>query len=401
MKLLVINYEFPPVGGGAAHASLEAAKELVALGHGVDFLTIATGAPLPEEQLGGVRVHGVTAYRRGLHQVSLAGAGSFLAAAALRLPRLAADKDYDLYHYYFGLPTGLLSFIPGDHRHRPYVVSLRGSDVPGYDPRLTALHRAMLPLTRRIWQKAAAVVANSEGLRNLALASRPGRSIDVIRNGVHVPDLPRSSEAKDGSVRILVVSRLIERKGIDTLLQAVARLGDPRVRVDIAGEGPDRARLEEVARAAGLAGRARFHGFAERAALDQLYAEADVFALTSRSESCSMALLDAIAAGLPVVATDVGGTPELVEHGTNGLLVQPGDVGSLAAALAALIRDPVLRQQLGAQGRSRALGRHSWHAVASQYEALFQSAIESQRRARGTAMPRVGTVGAVPASRES
>jgi glycosyltransferase involved in cell wall biosynthesis len=374
VKLLFLNYEFPPVGGGAAQASLATSKELAALGHRVDFLTISTEGSCADHDIDGVRVRPVRGYRRGLHDVSMTGALSFLSAAGRRLPQLAREQNYDLYHYYFGLPTGLLRFVPGPHRDRPYVVSLRGSDVPGYDQRLATYHRVMMPITRRIWHNAAHVVANSDGLRRLALASLPQQTIDVIRNGVDVPASPERPNRTQDPVRILIVSRLIDRKGINVLLQAFARLNGTEVSLDIAGDGPARQRLEDMARTCGVADRVRFHGFTARSALESLYRQSDIFVLTSLAESCSMALLEAMAAGLPVVATDVGGNPELVEHGANGLLVRPDDVDDLASAIGALLQDPARRRRFGATSRERAIHSHSWRSVAERYEALFEGA---------------------------
>ena len=396
MNLLFLNYEFPPLGGGAANASLATARELVALGHRVDFLTISTDGSCADDYIDGVRVRPVRGYRRGLHDASMAGALSFLAAAARRLPLLAREQNYDLYHYYFGLPTGLLTFLPGPHRDRPYVISLRGSDVPGYDPKLAIYHRAMLPMTRRIWRNAARVVANSDGLRRLALAALPQQTIDVIRNGVDVPASVTHPNRTQDPIRILVVSRLIERKGIDLLLQAFTRLSGTAVSLDIAGDGPARQRLEHMARTYGVADRIRFHGFTARPALDSLYRQSDMFVLTSRAESCSMALLEAMAAGLPVVATNVGGNPELIEHGANGLLVRPDDVDDLTSAIGALLSDPARRLRFGATGRERAIHRHSWRSVAERYENLFEAAVATTRpldacldkgSARSAAMP--------------
>ncbi|MGA2842055.1 MAG: glycosyltransferase, partial [Steroidobacteraceae bacterium] len=173
MHLMFVNYEFPPVGGGAAYASLATAREFVSMGHRVDFLTTATPGKTLAEVIDGVQVHRVRAYRRGVHEASVLGALSFVALAAGKLRSLAQTNHYDAYHYYFGQPTGLLSLVPGMHQSRPYVVSLRGSDVPGYDPALAWLHKPMLPVTRRIWHGAYRVVANSQALRALARISAP------------------------------------------------------------------------------------------------------------------------------------------------------------------------------------------------------------------------------------
>jgi glycosyltransferase involved in cell wall biosynthesis len=373
MRLLFINYEFPPVGGGAAHASLALGRELVSLGHRIDFLTLATEGRSCDEVVDGIGVHRVRAYRRGVHESGAIGALSFLGFAAWRLRQLARTQNYDAYHYYFSLPTGALSLVPGAHRRRPYVVSLRGSDVPGYDPTLARQHRTLLPITRRIWRRAFRVVTNSANLRQLALTSAPDTPIDVILNGTCITATCAPREART-DLRVLVVSRLIARKGIDTLILALARAGNEDLSLDIAGEGPDGRALRQLAQASGVAGRVRFHGFVSRAGLDALYAGADIFVLASLAESCSMALLEAMGAGLPLLASKVGGTVELIEPGRNGLLFTPQDVEALAAGLGTLARNPALRERFAAANRTLAQQQFSWRAVARRYEAIFQQA---------------------------
>ena len=120
----------------------------------------------------------------------------------------------------------------------------------------------------------------------------------------------------------------------------------------IVGEGPDRPRLEEEIEALGLSGRVRLAG--ERRDVPELLAAADVFVLPSASEGLPVSVLEAMAAGLPVIASRVGGVPEQVSDGETGLLVEPGDPSDLTAALDRLIADPSLRRRLGAAGRARA-----------------------------------------------
>ena len=374
MQLLFANYEFPPVGGGAAYASQATARELVAMGHQVDFLTAATDGKRDDEEIDGVRVYRVRSYRRGVHESGLIGALSFLGFAATRLRVLARVNGYDAYHYYFSLPTGFLSLLPGAHRHRPYIVSLRGSDVPAYDPALFWHHKALLPVTRRIWRRAYRVVANSEDLRRLALSCVPDVSIDVILNGASAPGARSTPGEKRSGLRILTVSRLIARKGLDTLIRALGRSGNEDLSLDIAGEGPEGAALRGLARACGVADRVRFHGFVDRGGLESLYVNADIFVLASLAESCSMALLEAMAAGLPLVATRVGGNVELVRDGTNGLLFKAQSVEELHTALRTLVSNPALRRRFAVANRELAREQFSWRAVARRYEAIFQQA---------------------------
>ena len=387
MRLLFINYEFPPVGGGAAYASLAAARELVSMGHDVHVLTAGTPTGSLGEEVDGIRVHRVRAHRSGVHEAGLIGAASFIVSAAIRMRSLLREHHYDVCHYYFGLPTGLLSIVPGAHRRLPYIVSLRGSDVPGYDPALRFLHRALWPLTRHIWRDAFRVVANSRDLRRLARTSAPGVPIDVISNGATVSDLnPPRSGASTG-IRVLTVSRLIPRKDLETLIIALSQASDPSMTLDIAGEGPLAESLRALARSLHVEHRVRFHGYVDRVGLARLRAAADIFVLTSVSESCSMALLESIAAGIPAIATRVGGTCELIEHGRTGLLVGAHDANELCVALKSLAANAPLRRQFSDAGRALIAERFSWRLTALRYEALFREAI-------GWAQPRFLTAGA-------
>ncbi len=385
MRVLFVNYEFPPVGGGASFASMAMARELTKLGHDIGFLTAASArGSAAEEEVEGIRLHRVPAFRRGVHDSGICGAFSFICTAATRLPEIMRRGGYDACHYYFGLPTGLLSRIPGSHREKPYVVSLRGSDVPGYDPALALWHRALLPVTRRIWNGAYRVVANSDGLRKLALTCAPSQVIDVIPNGVDLPGARRRAREPHDGLRILTVSRLIERKGIDTLIEAIAALRIETISLDIAGEGPRRARLEQLVRDRGIGNRVRFHGFVRHDRLAALYSRADVFVLPSRAESCSMALLEAMGAGLPIIATQVGGTPELIEHGQNGLLTQSDDPAELAATILQLFHNPQRRDAFSAASLRRVQERFSWPRAAKRYEAIFRGAVDFAARGQCT-----------------
>jgi glycosyltransferase involved in cell wall biosynthesis len=304
----------------------------------------------------------------------LIGAASFIVSAAIRMRSLLREHNYDLCHYYFGLPTGLLSMVPGAHRRLPYIVSLRGSDVPGYDSALRFLHRALWPLTRHIWCHAFRVVANSRDLRRLAQESSPSVPIDVIANGATVSELNQPRSGASSGIRVLTVSRLIPRKDLETLIVALSQAEDPGMTLDIAGEGPLADSLLALARSLRVEHRVRFHGYVDRVGLARLRAAADIFVLTSVSESCSMALLESIAAGIPAIATRVGGTCELIEHGRTGLLVAAHDANELCGALKVLAANAPLRRQFSDAGRALIAERFSWRMTALRYEALFLAA---------------------------
>lgn len=150
-----------------------------------------------------------------------------------------------------------------------------------------------------------------------------------------------------------IVARLVPIKAHEVLFEAAATLAAelPEARVLVVGDGERRAELEALADRLGLAGRLRFLGW--RRDLDRIYADLDLVALTSRNEGSPVSLIEAMAAGRAVVATRVGGVPDIVEDGVTGCLVASGDARGLAEAIGALLRDPERRQAFGRAGRKR------------------------------------------------
>lgn len=208
--------------------------------------------------------------------------------------------------------------------------------------------RLMSPLTTTT-----ICVAESElraGLR--ARTCRAARTV-VIRNGVALgPPPPRRPKRPGAPVELLSVGRLRAPKDFTTLVRAVAALAPGSVRLRIAGDGPDRAEVADEVAQLGLDGAVELLGARDDVA--DLLAGADAFVLSTDSEGLPMSVLEAMAAGLPVVASAVGGVPELVRDGETGALVPPRDPNALAAAIAGLAADADLRARLGDAARRRA-----------------------------------------------
>jgi glycosyltransferase involved in cell wall biosynthesis len=206
--------------------------------------------------------------------------------------------------------------------------------------------RLMRPLTT-------VTVCVSDNERAAGIAARtcdPARTV-VIRNAVDVTGAPQARH--DGAPPTLItVGRLKAPKDPVTLLRALAALPTEEFAALIVGDGPDRPAVEELSARLGLGGRVRLEG--ERRDVADLLAASDVFVLSSRSEGLPVSVLEAMAAGLPVVASDVGGVSELVIDGETGILVRPGDPDRLAEALEGLLSDPDRRRRLGEAGRARA-----------------------------------------------
>lgn len=207
----------------------------------------------------------------------------------------------------------------------------------------------------------------------------------LIPNGIPVSEYALGEEVRrawrkkegfeEGEVLIVSVARLSPQKDPATLLQAfsLAACEDTRLRLLLVGDGPLRSRLEEMAGHLDLADRVRFLGI--RTDVPEILAASDVFVLSSHYEGNPLSVMEAMAAGKPVVATAVGGVPELVEDGVSGILVPPGDMESLATALKVLAADVDLRQHLGQAALSRAQERFDVSTMVRGYEALYEQVL--------------------------
>ncbi len=217
--------------------------------------------------------------------------------------------------------------------------------------------RAMRPLTTSI-----VCVSDTERAAGLRARTCTAAQTTVIRNAVETEDVPAATLA-GRPPRVVSVGRLKEPKTFDTLLRALALLDQSTFRASIVGDGPDRAELETLASPS-------VELLGERDDVAQLLAESDVFVLSSASEGMPMSVLEAMAAGLPIVASAVGGVPELV--GDAGILVPPRDERALTDAIASLLADPARRAQLGAAARERVLREFSIERFRAEHVALYE-----------------------------
>ena len=379
MNILLLNYEFPPMGGGAANATFNIAQELVALGHSVDVLTSRLKGQASEEVLQGVRVYRVASWRKGIHDCGMRGAYTYVWNASFCLRKLLTSNRYNVCHYFFSLPTGLLSLLPGSHRSIPYIVSLRGSDVPMYDPfnrKLQIFHNLLKPVTRMIWERAAAVIALSNGLRETALQSVPCQKIGVVGNGVEI-DLfhPLNvNKSRSGHFRLISVTRLIERKGVQHILLALKELNDPSIQLLVVGTGNYEEELRELADRLQLGEQVTFYGYCPRLNLPELYNSSDAFILPSMAESFGIVFAEAMACELPVIAGRTGGVPDLIKD-ENGVLVTPGSVEEIKSAILRLKNSPECCTAMGLANRQRVMRHYSWSSVAARYEEIYRSAL--------------------------
>jgi len=371
-RVLFFNYEFPPLGGGAGKASFFLALELARRGWEVKVITSRFKGLARKEKIEGMEILRIPVLRRRIHRASVFEMITYIFSSVIFGFGVARQDRPDFSLAYFGIPSGPAAYFLKLFFGIPYYVLLRGGDVPGFSPQeMGFYHRLTRPLIHFLWRKARGVIANSHGLKDLALKSLPRMEVKVIPNGVdqELFNLSNTTQEDSREINILFAGRFTPQKGLDFLLKSLSLLPPhiPSIQVWLAGDGPEKSQIEKLAHEIGRDGlKINFLGWQLHPQLYQLYREADIFVLPSRDEGMPNVLLEAMAAALPVVATRVPGSEELVRDGENGFLVDKDDLKGLAQALEKLVSQPGVRRQMGMEGRKIAR-EYSWERIAGQF----------------------------------
>ena len=292
------------------------------------------------------------------------------------------ERGADVIHAHWAIPTGPAAVHAARRLELPSVITMHGGDVyvnpeQGYDFPTRWYVRPALRWTLR---HAGALTAITEDCRQHALrAGAPDRSVHLVFNGT---DLRRFSPAASGNGAvdprfgphmIFACRQLFPRKGIRFLIEAAAQLAPrfPDLKVVIAGDGFERPELLRLAETLGISNRVTFLGWVPNTDLPPYYRAAAVSVIPSLEEGFGIPAAEAMGCQTPVVASDAGGLPEVVEHGVTGLVVPRGDSSALATAIGALLADPFKRTQMGLAGRERARRLFDWDRTAEQLEQIY------------------------------
>jgi glycosyltransferase involved in cell wall biosynthesis len=303
---------------------------------------------------------------------------------ALRLAALLGRERHDVYHLNPSLVPravfrdALFLLVLRLFRRGPVLVFFRGWDTRFFSR--IAASGALLGLFRWVYGYADRLVvlgsSFAESLAEAGFAPETIHTLTTMFDGELFDHAPRVRDPEDGEVRILFMARFVAAKGLFELLEAFRRLAreDQRLTLCLAGDGEERARAEAWCRQHGLEDRVKFPGYVGGTDKALALVNADIFALPSRhGEGCPNALLEAMAAGLPVVVTPVGGIPDIVRDGVHGLVVPPDSTEALETALRLLIRDRRLRAKMGHRNREEAWKLYEANAVTARLESHYLS----------------------------
>ncbi len=365
-KILMLNYEFPPLGGGASPVSYEIAKGLVKRGHRVDVVTMRY-KDLPEYEVSnGIHVYRVNCLRSKKEICYPLEQLTYIISSILFLREHMKNYEYDINHTHFIIPTGIISLWLKKKYGLEYVITSHGSDVPGYNPdRFKFLHKFTKPILKMICQNCKTIISPSNYLANLIKREIGFRKIVVIPNGIYIEKFkPNKNKRKI----IFSSGRLLPRKGFQYLIKAVSHK-KYEYEVHIAGDGPMMEDLRSLAKRSKTS--IIFHGWLDNnsAEYKNLLETASIYVLASERENASIALLEAMSAGCAVITTNVSGCPETV--GDSGEIVPVGDHKVLNEKIEHLIENERIIEELGKKARRRVLEHYDWEKVLSKYEKLM------------------------------
>jgi len=370
----MLNYEFPPIGGGAGKVHLNMLKEYSKRNDlNIDVLTSASH---PGNYItnfsNNITIHKVGVHKKDLHFWRKIEILEWVINAGHYYKKMIKHNKYDLVHSFFGFPTGW--FCYRSRNKLPYIISLRGSDVPGKNLRFAFEYKLLGIFFKVIWKNASALIACSEGLKQRALKFYPQVKIDVIPNGVDIEKfcpISQNTAKKSDVIRLITVGRLSITKRVDILIDAVKILVEQgkNVKLLIVGGGFLKNSLEKLAAQKNLVNFIEFKGIVNSQQMPQLYQNNDLYVSATMQEGMSNAMLEAMACGLPIITTPCEGIDELIKD--NGIVVKEESADAVAKAISALVTNTEKMESM-----SRAARKHSenftWKSISQVYLEFYQ-----------------------------
>lgn len=372
MRILVLCYEYPPVGGGGGRVAAQVAVALARRGHQVRVVTAGLKHLPRQETLDGVEIFRPESYRKREDTCSVPEMGLYLATSLG--PALAQMRSWrpDVVHAHFAVPTGALAYAVRFFTKVPYVLTVHLGDVPGGVPEQTAgLYRLLNPFIKPIWRRAAGITAVSRFVAGLA-AKAYGADPVVIHNGI--PRLENANPVPHDIRRIVMAGRLSVQKNPLLAVEALARIKDLPWQFDVIGDGPLAAGLRARVEQLGLAERVNFHGWKAGSEVAKIFAASDILLMTSLHEGLPMVAIEALQHGLAIVGSAIGGLQDVVDDQRNGFFCALTPE-AFAARLRELLANPDTLEAMRAASRQKA-GEFDLEKSVDAYERVLAEAIQ-------------------------
>ncbi|MFZ2190238.1 MAG: glycosyltransferase family 4 protein [Candidatus Magasanikiibacteriota bacterium] len=366
-KILVLNYEFPPLGGGASPVSYEIAKGYVKNGFTVDVVTMGFKGLPAFEVKDGINIYRVKCWRTKKEICHPWEQLTYIWSAKRFLKEHLKTHTYDINHTHFIIPTGVVSLWLKKKYQLPYIITSHGSDVLGYNKRFKLLYPFLVRTWKKILDNANKIISPSNFLKTEILKVYPqfsDKKIEKIPNGIDISKFTPQVKKK----YIFSSGRLLVSKGFQYLIKAVSD-EDLGYEVHIAGDGPMMSELKKMAEKSKT--KIIFHGWLDNNGKEykDLLEQSAIYVLASEKENASIALLEAMSAGCAIITTNVSGCPDTV--GNAGLLVRPNDVVDLKLKINKIINDLDKLVELQKEALERVKITYDWGVVMKEYTKIL------------------------------
>jgi glycosyltransferase involved in cell wall biosynthesis len=376
VNILIVNYEFPPLGGGGGVACYHIAREL-AKTHSVDYLTTGHKGLPKFEVVDGINVYRVPVLgRKELSTATLLSMLTFLPSSMAKGIKLCKSNQYDVINTHFVIPSGPTGMFLSKLFKIPIVMSIHGGDI--YDPsKKWSPHKHFLlrKVISFLLNHSDKIIAQSSNTKNNASKYyQLHKEITIIPLGFVTPEYIKSTRKdlnlSEEDIILISVGRLVKRKGYEYAIRAISKLHFKNIKYLIIGDGPEENNLKSLAKSLDVEDKVDFLGFVSEDKKFQYLSISDIYVLSSLHEGFGICLLEAMYCGLPIVSTDNGGQTDFLIDGVNALMVPVEDSDALAEQIKILIDNESLRLQM-IEKNKKDITRFYIESIVKEYERSF------------------------------